>query len=471
MRYQELIYDRGGDGLTRNRVTSNVNMSSDISVFKTPIYNMLGASKIDCDLSSNDNVYINEGDTIPMEFIFVENIDSFTNNLASFRYEIYKYKENISGFSSSAVYKSEVFEYLSFSGTNSISELIPINKLETDGEYIIKGYYSFSNSNNFLKKIGKHVDTFKYIYGDEYGLYNKNHDYYFVVLNKAERPSFTQNFSDSQNVGGLTQQTFIPENGQTIFNLATGVNGDFIVTLNGLVLISEDYSVNGSVITLSGETYSDDIVTIIYSSVSGFNLINDTIIVDSEIIIGPTDNQGDELIYFNNTTNKYEIYTSVNPMGLTIVMINGMTLAENIDYYASTTNVRRIILEGNIIIGDVITVVFYPSTGISNGVSTSSPILTWKIETPPNKNNGIFYVEVSEDKNFNSIYYSGNTNYIIGVNYYSHNLTLNGSIGTKLYYRVTNEKNYVTICGETVISSEISETIPIIIQSNSINSY
>jgi hypothetical protein len=48
---------------------------------------------------------------------------------------------------------------------------------------------------------------------------------------------------------------------------------------------------------------------------------------------------------------------------------------------------------------------------------------------------------------------------------------LTGDIGTKLYVRVKNEKDFVTVCDSVITDIKYSETIPVIIQSNAINSY
>ena len=44
-------------------------------------------------------------------------------------------------------------------------------------------------------------------------------------------------------------------------------------------------------------------------------------------------------------------------------------------------------------------------------------------------------------------------------------------VGDKFYYRVKNEKNYVTICGNIINSIAYSDVIPITIISNISNSY
>ncbi len=48
MRYQEQIYIQNQNSAVRNRAINNFNFSSDLCVFNTPIYNLSGATKLDC---------------------------------------------------------------------------------------------------------------------------------------------------------------------------------------------------------------------------------------------------------------------------------------------------------------------------------------------------------------------------------------------------------------------------------------
>ena len=52
MRYQERIYIQNENKAIRNKNILNVNTSSDICVFETPILTMSGASKLDCSTGS-----------------------------------------------------------------------------------------------------------------------------------------------------------------------------------------------------------------------------------------------------------------------------------------------------------------------------------------------------------------------------------------------------------------------------------
>jgi hypothetical protein len=60
---------------------------------------------------------------------------------------------------------------------------------------------------------------------------------------------------------------------------------------------------------------------------------------------------------------------------------------------------------------------------------------------------------------------------LIGQTIYSDDFIASGTVGTTLYYRVKNQKKYETFCGNIITDIKYSDTIPVIIQTNSINSY
>ena len=124
-----------------------------------------------------------------------------------------------------------------------------------------------------------------------------------------------------------------------------------------------------------------------------------------------------------------------------------------------------------LLVGDIITLVYFPVIDVVNGLNTNEPMVTWVVDNPPTQNNGYFSLEVSYNDIFSSYYYSGKTDYIAGETYYSDSFIATGSVGTHLYYRIKNNKNYETICGDIVNSVTYSDVIPVIIQTNSINKY
>jgi hypothetical protein len=448
-------------------------MSSDICVFEAPLFNLSGASKIDCTGITTSYV-ISSATTIPVTFQFTGNTDSFTGNNATFKFEIYKYNSNVNTFVAPPVYKSETFEYSTFSATSAITQALPVSGLSLDGEYIVKGYYMFSACTEFAGRLGKNVDTLKYRTGTSYGLYDNTLDWYFMAMKAAEIPSLLQNSSNVPPSNTLWQQIILPEPGTKSFPITNGIGGDIVLTLNGLVLAKNlDYILKDSIVSLSGETVIDDIVTVIYTTTGGNNLVADVYDVTTAISSGTTGNQGNNVVYFNTSTGKYEVYTQVTPLASNtiLMMINGATLANGIDYYQSSTNPKRIILEGNILVGDIVTVVYFPKTDVVNGLITNSPVVSWKINTAPQLANGVFTLEVSTGTSFSNFFSTGTTDYVVGETLYQLGFTASGEVGTKLYYRVKNEKNYTTICSGTVTSVAYSETIPLTIQTNSINSY
>jgi hypothetical protein len=152
-------------------------------------------------------------------------------------------------------------------------------------------------------------------------------------------------------------------------------------------------------------------------------------------------------------------------------MINGVSLANGIDFYQSTSNNKRIILVGDIVVGDIITMVYFPSAGVASNIYNANPVVGWSISDAPKLVNGYFTLELANDIGFNSIIYTGKTDYVVDTYFYGLPLSLSGDVNTKYYYRVRNDKNYVTICGNEINSYVYSDTIPITIATNSINSY
>lgn len=489
MRYQEKIYIQNNHSGLRNRDNVNVNMSSDMCIFNTPSFDLSGATKINCTGSTSASTYfVTSETTIPLTFDFTANTETFSATNATFKYEVYKYSDALQVFLNAPVYTSGQISYSAFSGTNQLLENIPVGSLDIDGDYLIKGYYDFPICTDFLSRLGKKIDTLIYKSGTRYGIYDEYLDYNFTVIKQPDEPIFLNNGSNNLPSGKLQQQIVLPENIGTVIDedgvlvpnigyntfLINDYAGNFVVTLNGMVLAPiVDYTFTGNLITLNSEIEFDDTITVIYTTAGPNNLVSDNIFVLTNSVSGATNDQGENKHYFNITNNKYEIYTSVTPNDgdTIIVMLNGATLANGIDYYQSITNSKRIILEGDLIVGDVITILYFPKSSVVNGVQTNNPYVSWIIDTVPQAENGQFILELSPDTVFSGLVYSSITEYVIGQTTYGTPLEVSGTVGTNLYYRVKNEKNFTNLCGNIISASTYSEVIPILIQSNSINSY
>lgn len=474
MRYQEPIYIQNENAGVRNKDILNVNMSSDIAIFVAPDFIVSGASKIDCGVTTGTTYEISTGTTIPLSFVFTGNTQTFTETSANFKFEVYKFNYYAGAFVTPAVYKSETYDYPSFSGTNTISESISINSLSVDGEYLVKGYFEFNAPTTFLKELGKKVDTLSFKTGKEYGLYNSDLDYYFIAFKSAENPVLLSTGSNTPNANQLLQQVILPEKGITNIVITNVYVGFFVLTLNGLVLAPNlDYTYTGNVVTLNAATVKNDVITVIYTSSGGNNLAGDNINITSPISSGATDQQGTNKAYYNTTTNKFEVYANVIPAskGSIIVMINGVTLANGLDFYQSVSNPKRIILEGDLVVGDMVTLVYFPTTSVVNGLITNNPSVSWRINTAPELVNGTFTLEVSSADTFTTLLSSSSQDYVVGKTSYVDSFTAVGSLGTTLYYRIKNEKNYETLCGDVISTTGYSDSISVVIQTNSINSY
>jgi len=478
MRHQQKIYNQNGN-LIRNKDSLNVNMSSDICIFTAPLFGMDGAVKIETGTTSaSTGVYIVEDNTSEIDLLFNFTGDTSSLDINSvFKYEIYKYDYDKQVFVEPPLIKSNDIYYSAFSATSIYEETIPVNNLGHDGEYLIKGYYTHKICTNILSKLELIDDTSFYKNGSLYGLYNPSTDYNFSVIEMAETPLFTTTTNaNTRPLGSLVAKTILPEKGETTFPISIDVNGKLLVYLNGIMLSKDlDYKINdGATLTLSASTLSGDVLTYVAVSDSQSNgLIVDTIEVEDPIPSGIINAQAENKYYFNTTKSKYEIYTLLTPItgNNIIVTLNGSTLAPNIDYYQSTTNPNRLILEGNLLGGDIINIIYNAYPSYVGEIYTNTPQIIWTIPTSPKKVNGLFTVEVATDSTFNTLVSTAQTEYITNEVSYSSEVILTGSVGTNLVYRVLNEKNYETLDGDIISTSAYSEVVPITIMSNSINSY
>lgn len=476
MRYQQKIYNQSGN-LSKNKDSLNVNMSSDICIFSAPTFNISGATKINTGTTSaSTGVYIINGDSemIDLSISFTGNVSSF-NSESIFIYEIYKFDDTNKIFNNSPIIKSDNITYPTFSASSIIDLSLSTNKLNYDGEYLIKGYYTHEICTNILGKLNLVNDTSLYKNGSEYGLYNPSTDYVFTVIKNADIPIFTTTVgTNNRPIGSLVAKSVLPSDGETEIPLTIDVNGELLIYLNGILLSDElDYVIENDIINLSGETLSGDVITYVAVSDSSSNgLVVDSLEVSSPIVSGTTNSEGVNKYFYNLDYEKYEIYTKLTPINGNdiIITLNGTTLAPNIDYYQSISNTNRIILEGNLLDGDIINIIYNAFPSYVGEIYTNKPVIMWTIPAPK-LDNGLFTVEVATDSTFNTIVSTGQTTYITNEVSYFSEVILSGSVGTNLVYRVLNEKNYKTLDGDIITTSAYSEVVPITIMSNSINSY
>lgn len=474
-------------------INTELNFTDDCPINSLPIIPFTGTCEpvetIICDetyqglTTMSENVFAISGDSnIELAFNFSgSNTTSLIDTDAQFKFEIYKYNKVLGFFTEPAIFISPLQAWSSISGTSAFTETIPTDELALDGDYLVKGYYVIKNCTEFANLLGLGYSTEVNKLGDEYRLYNAERDFHFVALTSADEPIIEVGDAGEDTPGAMTITSQILPGGTNDFKFPQH-NNDLIVTLNGLTLARDlDYSIVtidpiGEVLRLSGDTYEGDILTYTYNSSTTTNDKNfklDVIDIIGDIEEGPIDGQGNNKVYLNTTTGKYELFTEITPLtnNAISVSLNGMTLANGIDYYQSTSNPNRIILEGTLLTGDLINLWYNTGIKAQGDVFTDVIVVEWRIISLPAGNDGKFVVELAKDMTFNDIVNSIEVDYVQGQTGYSTLLGLVGNSGDKLFYRVKNVKNYVNICGGPIISTAFSDTIDITIQTNSINSY
>lgn len=463
-------FEQSGFSLTTSAVTGTS------SFWGLP--NIITNKSLSCDRS----VYIvNKSSRTGYLFEFlVNNVNDVVipKNL-SYYGEIYKYDTNLSLFTKSVVNTISI-EHSKLTGDTVNEVFIPLNEIG-EGEFIIKSYWDY-NINTLmykqLKKTKSSVDTYKR--GELYGLYSPETDWYFISLFEADKPLFSNNFAPVPGgINNLSVSTTITTSGVTKYfynNLS-----EPIVSYNGSVLAKNiEYSASTSgtskYIELLFSPLDKQILTIAYvTDGSTDDLLTDLYTVRGAIKSGSTGTQlSTDRVFYNTTQNKYEFYLLSEPVTDIVISINGSVLAKNIEYYRSSSNSRRIILEEILKSGDIIECFYTPKSAINGPISTNQPNISWFINNNPLSTNGRFIVEFADstDKEFNTILYSGITNYIINQKTYNSVVSLTNAVaGDKFVYRVKNEKFYQPISGETIYSFRYSDVNEIEITSNNGNTY
>ncbi len=431
-------------------------------------------------LSPDRCVYlINNGRLGYLFDVLVNNVNNVVvPKQLSYYGEVYKYEQSSSAFTNSAIYNFSI-GYENLTGNTGNTIFLPSVNLG-EGEFLIKSYWTY-NVNTFLAKqqqVRKNsLDTYKR--GTLYGLYVPETDWYFISMFEAEKPLFNNSVAPApQSIDSLVVQTVFTETGTTQY-VVNGLS-DPIVSYNGSVLAKGiEYSANTTASTpyiqLLFTPLDKQILTYAYVDNGTSNNLYGDVYTITTINSGATGTQtSSDRVFYNTTENKYEFYLISSPSSDIVLSINGSILSKDIEYYQSTSNERRIILEENLNVGDIIEAFYVPNASISGLVPTNTPTISWSINSAPTMVNGKFTIEFTNptDINFQNILYSGVTDYIIGEKTYNSFVTLTNAVaGDKFIYRVKNEKFYTPIMGEVIYSFAYSDVSDLEIQYNSGNAY
>jgi hypothetical protein len=474
--YLHIIHRPNGLGVQCNFQENDITLSGG-TYSNWGLPNIINSKSI----SPDRYVYITSRDRIGFFFdITVNNINDVIIPFQLSMYgEIYKYNQTDQVFDSSSL-SNFTYTYEELSGETGNTIYIPSVSIG-EGEFIIKTYWDY-NVNTLISKQQEYrrssVDTYKR--GSLYGLYNSEIDWYFINMFDADVPLFNNNISPPpSSINQLTVISFVTESGVTEYNVV-GLT-EPLVSYNGSVLLKDtEYSANTTGTTTYVELLftplEDQILTVAYvTDGSTDGILVDGYTISSTINSGATGTQtSTDRVYYNTTESKYEFYLVSSPVSDVILTINGSVLSNNIEYYISTSDSRRIILVDNIVNGDIIQGFYTPENAILGPIETNQPIFNWSITSSPITTEGIFTVQITtpSDTNFLNIVYSGTVDYVIGQKSYSTSITLTNAVaGDNFIYRIKNEKFYTPIYGEIIYSVKYSDVNEIEIISNSGNSY
>lgn len=412
--------------------------------------------------------------------LLVNNINGVveTNNLSLYS-EIYKYNQTSSVFTTSSLYNFSL-PYSDLTANTSNSIFIPLANIG-EGEFLIKTYWGY-DVNTFLAKqqeVRKNsFDTYKR--GILYGLYYPETDWYFINLFEAEKPAFNNSTAPLPNgINTLIVSSQITVSGITDYYIK-GLSQP-IVSYNGSVLANNiEYSAftSGSTkfIRLLFTPLDKQVLTYAYVENGGASdIIPDLYTINTSINSGSTGTQTtSDRVFYNTTTGKYEFYLVSQPASDVLLTINGATLIKDVEYYMSSSDPRRVILENVIYVGDIVEAFYQPKSAVNGGIDNNSPTISWSIDSAPLSVNGKFTIEVADpsDINFQVILYSEVVDYITNQRTYSKTITLTNAVaGDKFIYRVKNEKFYTPILGETIYTVNYSDINKIEILTNAGNTY
>jgi hypothetical protein len=471
MKFNQKIYDKYKT-LTRS--------SSDICEFKYPSFSAVGMDLIQPGITLEDsNVYIIEEDIdLPIDITFTTNLDQL-NNEVRYNYYILQYDQEEGKFKSNGVYVSNVFDY----ETDNHVNIVNTRELLGEGEYLFKLGYQYTVCTEIAKKLGKQQLSNTFNNSLPYGNYDKNNDKYFVVLYKADEPLLDIGVGeggleeDGNNIESdtLRMTSLVVEHGVSDYFINIEANSDIIVTFNGAILTKDaDYTLNDNLLSFFEPLHRDHLVNLIYigkSNTSGFRSKN--IEVVAPVAQGITGEEGKNEVYYNTDTNKFELYTDyrISNDDSFIVMLNGVTLTNKIDYFVSSSNKKRVILSGDLHHQDMLTIVYDSGENQVRGVTKDHIDINWYVTKDMVDDNGMFEVELALDKEFFQIEQTQVVPYILGQVNYTKRLELNYDYGQVLYYRIKNTKRYTTISGDELNTENYSDSIRIEIKTNISNNY
>ena len=444
---------------------------------------------------------------VTLDFGFTDNYDTLTASTTTFNYNVYGYDPTTATFGNHVRGGDFSFPTRSFNVTGTtLSDTLNYGVLYTDNEYIVKPSYTYS-ATTLIEDIVintldlSDINTPINLTGNTFGLFSTGStDGYFVVVDNPPTPEIatpqvvetpndftltmeqadkskgnleitipSPQVTDASTVRLLSENFVVGFSGQSEFILNEKADGDVLVTVNGLTLLkNQEYTFidnrtnTTTVFMTSGTTLlTTDTLQVVYvNGVSSDNGLRVETTSVGVIVSGATGTEpAGAKVFYNTTHNKYEYYLDFDPSNPEDVqmIVNGVDLSYDLDFYQSSTVANRMIFDSATIdTGDVIAVYYLPesSVAVTNSLTTKELAVSWSSVPAPTGIPGVFNLQVtsSGDTSYTGVLYSGSTVYVSGQTEYNLNLTITGLNQTYLY-RVVSEKTFTTIRGDELVTT------------------
>jgi hypothetical protein len=498
---QEFLRDIGLNMV--NNINTEVKLCKEI--FLSPLYYVQGANGLYSGLTSSltgctsgiTGVYnLTYTPEVDLNFVITGGTDytGYTGDFCfkMFRDEFFNPVTNTGTFVNGSEFLDYCVTFSAITATTVTKKLMEGSLPKTWAQYLIRPYYKFKS-----KECNPNATYNSWENTVQFNVYQSYSDYYFMTVTDPPtpilapppgpvRPEYSL-ITDRLYVNGVTGPRGTQAIGGNLnYFLLTAMpaNGQIMLLLNGIQLtqgydfnlITNSFSVPPTVEITGVNIKSTDWLLATYIAESSNPLTTnygtyfiDTIILDSfTSLTTPTyRTSGDNSLNYNPSTTNYEFFTSlpIDPTYSLIVTVNGVKLADDLQYFKSTTFDGRIIFDKNntsFSVGDVISVLASSKPNGSDNndygsLSTNQFTVNWAVPTTFTNSSvtGRFIIEAFNNDTgvkTNQLFldYSPSiSNYEVVLN----SLSLN----VNYRFRVTFEATYTGYLNNKVITCSYSE--------------
>ena len=408
---------------------------------------------------------------------------SYTGYSGSFCYKIFNRTKFTTGQAFNVLNNVDpIYENcVSFSAItgNSFTEILSVGQLpQIDNDYLLRGYYIFTPQNC-------QSTTFNTWLGSiQPNSFNMDTDWYFMTVTNPPIPTLVTDSDVNFRSISLVQEIILGKDYQNYFNLKNyPIDNKIDLYVNGIKLTQDlDFLVNVDdfpsvtpvIEILDANIESTDIITITYLFGEQSFLTNlgdsrtDFFQIDTFFVTGFTTGVTSSTINIvneNTVKGTQEVFLTkdFDEFSDITVVLNGIKLAQDIEYYKSSTVKNKIIFNPNfttIKTGDILSFWYFKSTLSEpddlGTLDKNNITINWSATelNQPEYNTGNFNVQVTEltDTNWSSLFYDQTFQYEPNLDVYS--AFVDNLLANRDYkFRIIFNKIYKNILGEDITTS------------------